>query len=157
MHEKTRGIFPLGKPCLHWCALAGTTELLYALLCCRVSTDVRNSVYNCLCAKGFSYICWIIPTQWSTKFWNLILFIYSFGTGVWTRGLHLEPVHQPYFCDGFFEKKLFAQGWLRTSILLISASWVLGSQAWAICTWLFYLFVSFQCAVFQFCSWNRLG
>jgi hypothetical protein len=35
----------------------------------------------------------------------------------------------PFFCNGFFEigsHKLFAQGWLQTLILLISASWVAG-------------------------------
>jgi hypothetical protein len=25
------------------------------------------------------------------------------GTGAWTQDLHLEPLHQPYFCEGFFE------------------------------------------------------
>jgi hypothetical protein len=25
-----------------------------------------------------------------------------FFTGAWTQGLHLEPLHRPYFCDGFF-------------------------------------------------------
>jgi hypothetical protein len=25
------------------------------------------------------------------------------GTRVWTQGLHLEPLHQPYFCEGIFE------------------------------------------------------
>jgi hypothetical protein len=33
------------------------------------------------------------------------------GIGVWTQSFHLEPLHQPYFCDEFFEigsHKLFA-------------------------------------------------
>jgi hypothetical protein len=52
-------------------------------------------------------------------------FLFILGTGAWTQGLHLEPLHQPYFCEGFFEigsHELFPRGWLRTAILLISAS-----------------------------------
>jgi hypothetical protein len=40
-------------------------------------------------------------------------------------GLHLEPLYQPFFVKVFFEigsLEPFAQGWLRTAILLISAS-----------------------------------
>jgi energy-coupling factor transporter transmembrane protein EcfT len=47
--------------------------------------------------------------------------------GIWTEGLHLVPLHQPYFHDGFFEigsLELFDRDWLGTVILLISASWV---------------------------------
>jgi hypothetical protein len=51
--------------------------------------------------------------------------------GAWTRGLHLEPLHQPFFffffCDGCFwdrvSRTIFLS-WLRTVILRISASWV---------------------------------
>jgi hypothetical protein len=31
------------------------------------------------------------------------LVLFFCGTGVWTQGLHFEPLHQPYFCEGFFE------------------------------------------------------
>jgi hypothetical protein len=58
--------------------------------------------------------------------WVLALFFFG-GSRAWTQGLHLEAVHQSYFCDEFFEigsGELFAWGWLRTAILLISASWV---------------------------------
>jgi hypothetical protein len=49
--------------------------------------------------------------------------------GVWSQGLHLEPLHQPFFVNFFFfckigSHELFAWGWLQTTILLISASWV---------------------------------
>jgi hypothetical protein len=40
------------------------------------------------------------------------------------EGLHLQPLHQPCFVMGFFKIRshdLFYWGWLRTSILLISA------------------------------------
>jgi hypothetical protein len=30
-------------------------------------------------------------------------FFFSCGTGVWTQGLHFEPLHQPFFVMGFFE------------------------------------------------------
>jgi hypothetical protein len=42
----------------------------------------------------------------------LIQFFLFCGTGAWTQGLHLEPLHQPYFYEGFFEVgslELFAQ------------------------------------------------
>jgi hypothetical protein len=40
-------------------------------------------------------------------------------------GLHLEPLHQPYFCEGIFKIGscgTICLGCLRTEILLISAS-----------------------------------
>jgi hypothetical protein len=49
-------------------------------------------------------------------------------TGAWNRGLHLEPLHQSYFCDFFFfffwdrVSWTICPGWLQTEILLISAS-----------------------------------
>jgi hypothetical protein len=49
------------------------------------------------------------------------------GTRVWTQGFHLEPLYQPYFCEGFFWDRVsrtVCPGGLRTAILLISASWV---------------------------------
>jgi hypothetical protein len=63
------------------------------------------------------------PTNWNRKI------NFFFSTGAWTQGLHLEPLPQPFFCDGFFffkigSHKLFALGRLQTDILLISASWV---------------------------------
>jgi hypothetical protein len=57
----------------------------------------------------------------------LLLFVFC-GTGVWIQGLHLKPLHQPFFMVGFFfeigSQELFPQGWLWITILLISASWV---------------------------------
>jgi hypothetical protein len=57
------------------------------------------------------------------------IFFFFGCAGAWTQDLHLEPLHYPYFCEGFFEIgsrncKLFPRGWLRTMILLVSASWV---------------------------------
>jgi hypothetical protein len=30
-------------------------------------------------------------------------FFFFFGTGALTQGLHLQPLYQFYFCEGFFE------------------------------------------------------
>jgi hypothetical protein len=48
------------------------------------------------------------------------------STGAWIQGLHLEPFHQPFFCDGYFQDRVsqtISPGWLQTAILPISASW----------------------------------
>jgi hypothetical protein len=40
-------------------------------------------------------------------------FLFFGSTEAWTEGLHLESLHQPYFCEGFFKiesHKLFALG-----------------------------------------------
>jgi hypothetical protein len=48
------------------------------------------------------------------------------STGAGTQDLHLEPLHQAFFVLGFFKIGLenYFVGWLRTTTLLISASWV---------------------------------
>jgi hypothetical protein len=59
--------------------------------------------------------------------WLGFIFVFVWGTGAWTQGLHFEPLHQPFFCDGFFHdrvSKTICPSWLQTMILLISASWV---------------------------------
>jgi hypothetical protein len=60
------------------------------------------------------------------------IYIYTYiscGAAVWTEGIHLEPLHQPFFgvCDGFFQDRVsrtICLGWIWTMILLIAASWV---------------------------------
>jgi hypothetical protein len=45
------------------------------------------------------------------KDWQIRQIFFFCGTGAWTQGLHLEPFHQPYFYEGFFEigfRELFA-------------------------------------------------
>jgi hypothetical protein len=47
-----------------------------------------------------------------------------FGTGIWTQGLHLKPLHQSFFSDGFFQDRVLwtvCPGWLQTLILLIQS------------------------------------
>jgi hypothetical protein len=42
----------------------------------------------------------------------ICFFFFFCGTGVWTQGLHLEPLHQPFFVMVVLEigsHKLFAQ------------------------------------------------
>jgi hypothetical protein len=49
------------------------------------------------------------------------------GAGVWTQGLHLEPLCQLFIVKGFFWDSVpltIFSGWLWTVILLIFASWV---------------------------------
>jgi hypothetical protein len=82
-------------------------------------------------------------------------FMYFFCTGVWTQGLHLDPLHQPIFVClcvlwGFFLRSVLTNSLpdcIWTMIFLISALWVavitdlrhmcLGS-IWAL--WLFLLY-----------------
>jgi hypothetical protein len=57
--------------------------------------------------------------------WNLLFFFLV--PGLVLRTYNLESLHQPFFVLGFFKIgscKLFAWGWLWTSIPLIFASWV---------------------------------
>jgi hypothetical protein len=64
------------------------------------------------------------------------------STGAWTQGLHLEPLHQPIFCEGFLEIGSWGTiclGWLQTTILLISASWIVriaSMSHWHLAEWL---------------------
>jgi hypothetical protein len=90
-------------------------------------------------APGMGYFSvWQIVLTWKVYIqcflfanWKIIRlcdFFFSFCcTRAWIQGLHLEPLHQPLFCDGFFWDTVswtICPGWLRTTILLISASWV---------------------------------
>jgi hypothetical protein len=62
---------------------------------------------------------------WGFFCWWCSIFFFFGGTRVWTQGLLLEPLHQPFFCDGFFGDRglrTICLGWLRTLTLLISAS-----------------------------------
>jgi hypothetical protein len=71
-----------------------------------------------------------LGTLFSCRGFGLYSTLYSFffsGNGAWTQGFHLKPLHQPYFCDGFFEidfRELFSRAGFKLWSLLISASWV---------------------------------
>jgi hypothetical protein len=65
---------------------------------------------------------WLVALAPSPTF-----FFFFCSAGAWIQGLHLDPLHQPYFCDGLFWDRVsraICLGWLQTEILLISASWV---------------------------------
>jgi hypothetical protein len=58
-------------------------------------------------------------------FFFFFFFFFFGGTGAWTQGLYLEPLHPAHFCDGVFWARVsqtICPGYLRTMILLISAS-----------------------------------
>jgi hypothetical protein len=55
----------------------------------------------------------------------IIQLSYFYFLGVLGFDLMLEPLYQPYFCDGLFRNRVLQTiwpGWLRTVSLLISAS-----------------------------------
>jgi hypothetical protein len=48
---------------------------------------------------------------WVSNETEQLFFSFFGGTGAWTQGLHIKPLHQPYFCEGFFKigsQELFA-------------------------------------------------
>jgi hypothetical protein len=63
-------------------------------------------------------------------------FFFFCGTGAWTQDLHLELLHQPYFCeDEIGSSGTICLRWLRTSILLTSATWaarIIGMSHWCL-------------------------
>jgi hypothetical protein len=80
--------------------------------------------------------CWCkhpyyIPPSGYISVLLLSPFFFFCSTGVWTQGLRLEPLHPPalyFLCVmGFYEMGVswtICLGWLQTTIILISASWV---------------------------------
>jgi hypothetical protein len=55
------------------------------------------------------------------KLLTILLLFFFWGAGVWTRGLHLESLHQFFFVEGFFQDRVSQTtclGWLWTMILL---------------------------------------
>jgi hypothetical protein len=97
----------------------------------------RKKLDSHILAWGWSWISILLPTASQVAETTdmhhhaQLLFIYLFcGTGIWTQGLHLEPLHQTISVVGFFwdggVSWTICLGWFQTSILLISASWVAG-------------------------------
>jgi hypothetical protein len=79
---------------------------------------------------------------------DIIRLFFFCATGVWTQGLHLELLYQPSFVKVFFFCFFFwdtgsgtnCPGWLRTAILLISASCVASSRCESQCPAIIILF-----------------
>jgi hypothetical protein len=72
---------------------------------------------------SFQFIMFFETQSFNQK---MTFFFFFCHTGVWTQGLYLEPLHQPFFVIFFFFFKIGSRkpDWLWTSILLISASWI---------------------------------
>jgi hypothetical protein len=87
---------------------------------------IHSAVPNCkYWYKQRATVIWLLNSSSYTTI--LLLFLGGGGvTGDWTQGLNLEPLCQS-FAKGFFtigSHRTICLGWLRTMILLISASWV---------------------------------
>jgi hypothetical protein len=78
------------------------TEAIFFLYCV-----FRSSLKVLLCVKG-TWASFLVPV-WVAFDWLIDWLIC--GTGVWTQGLHHEPLYQPFFVMGFFRvgsQELFA-------------------------------------------------
>jgi hypothetical protein len=77
----------------------------------------------------------------------LISFVFC-GTEVWTQGLCFEPLHE------IGSRGTICLGWLWTSILLISTSWVARITGMSHCAWqvmlntFLYIYLATPLAVF---------
>jgi hypothetical protein len=95
------------------------SDFLYGL-------DQRDNAYKKANSVLMRLIVIILTWIFLLQDFFFFFFFFFCSTAVWTQGLHLELLHQPFFCDGFFEiwsLKLFVQaGW--TKILRTSSSWV---------------------------------
>jgi hypothetical protein len=78
------------------------------------------------CQKVIEYKFLVILVVFFLSF-SSSFFFFICHTGVWTQCLHFEPLCQPCFVLDFFQyrvKQTICTGWLWTTILLITASWV---------------------------------
>jgi hypothetical protein len=109
--------------CLHWFG-----ALILLISASWVARRIIDMSHQHLMKKKFLYRWWqekkffckvcypsmlfsIFPLGDTVKQATL-LFIFC-DTGVWTQGLHLEPLHQPFLCDVFFWNRV-----LQTSCCL---------------------------------------
>jgi hypothetical protein len=80
--------------------------------------------FHCACLQPF--ITHILSSSEAGICLGFGVLFFNNCTSAWTQGLHLEPLHQPFFVMGFFRIgscKVYVPGWLQTTIL-ISAPWV---------------------------------
>jgi hypothetical protein len=64
--------------------------------------------------------------RYEIDFLSFFFFFFFWGTGVWSQDLHFESLHQPLYLWWVFQDRVsqtICLGWLRTVILLMSASW----------------------------------
>jgi hypothetical protein len=109
--------------------------LLTTLMCYLHS---RWKLESCtkMCAKLL--LCFLKSKEWAAENMMCLQYFFSCDTGVWTQSLHLELLRQPFFVKGFWDRTsgTICLGWLWTSILLISASWVAGITGVTTGAWL---------------------
>jgi hypothetical protein len=108
------------------CNLPASVSQVLGLHACSTTPGSRHRFLMLLISTNLLLLSFL-----STNIqWTFFFFLFFFcGTGVWTQGLHLEPLHQPFlwfvlFCL-FFQDRVFwtiCPGWLPAAILLISAS-----------------------------------
>jgi hypothetical protein len=100
--------------------------VILVLLLDRVLLFAQESLEHDPSILGFPPLLgWQTPLPLLVKMESHNFFFFC-GTRVWTQGLHLEQLHQPFFCAGFFQGRVsqtICPGWLRTTVLLIFASW----------------------------------
>jgi hypothetical protein len=81
-------------------------------------TFILSSFIKNTCVSPMYRNCWNSPSKDSgtrthtvnmpdatESIVNFMVLSFS-GTGVWTEDLHLEPFHQPFFCEGFFRDRV---------------------------------------------------
>jgi hypothetical protein len=92
-------------------------SLFVCLFSSNMEFELRAS--SLLCTHSITWVT-LAVLSW------IFFFFFFCGSGIWTQALHLDPLHQNFLMHfikiGFLE--LFALGWLWTTVLLISASWV---------------------------------
>jgi hypothetical protein len=110
-------------------------------------TRMGKALVNCegLCQFEvcfLSHCCFTLKNKeghsFTTQLWPCVnsgfFFFFFCGTGAWTQNLHVEPFHQPYFCEGFFEigsQALFAWTGFKPRSSWSLPPEYLGLQAWA--------------------------
>jgi hypothetical protein len=85
-----------------------------------------NFMSWCLCLSRGNHAGYL-EVKFFLSLFNKIFFFFFCGTGAWSQEIHLKPLHQPYFCEGFFKTascRTICLDCLWAMILLISASWV---------------------------------
>jgi hypothetical protein len=120
-------------PVFSFLGAAGLWHLVNSSFCLK-NTEIRTQelpdeyLSNSYCTQRFPKVKKSLLRSDSIQTSN-----FFFGsTGTWTQGLHLEPLHRPFFLKFFFLRDKVSQTicpgwlqtvWLQTTILLVSATW----------------------------------
>jgi hypothetical protein len=86
--------------------------------------------------------CLLAPSDTpALGFTSVAAFLVAFffcSTGIWTQGIHLEPLHQPFFVMSFSKIRfceLFAQAGFRWPVLRSILSLLYQLQSHLLCSW----------------------